>query len=521
MNKLIARFLGRAAPEAKAEPPSTGHKKQVVYGSISQADMLSYSIKAATPLPVIPLPSPAAKPVTLPSFKTQIGRATSLLPKPDRGLAGKDIVDYRYNNGTNEVLRDLAASNPDLSGTVNAYLRVGLPKDYVIISTDMDGTINVEATKLSYEVLSRLTKLGDPTLGYNPTTDLHSLSEALSREFLLYGAMSAELVLDMAKTGAYIEPVSVTKIQFMEEDRGVYPVQVVAGEEISLDIPTFFYLSCDQDLLTTYSTGMMESAIQAVLADAQFLNDLRRSMKRVIQPRLTATIIEKKLTESLPLELRADSKKLGQFMSEMVAALTDQLQNLEPDEALVSLDVVKYEMLEGKSGNVGEVLSSVRKMIEDKLTAGAKSLPAVLGRDTAGSAAMTSTMLFIKNATILTTKLNVLYSRVLTMAMRLLGHDVMVDFEYGELNLRPEAELEAYKAMKQSRLLEQLSLGLITDEYACLKLTGRLPPEGYTPKAGTMFKTGGSAIVNPDSQTATMGGGKDNLKPDTPAAPKS
>ena len=94
----------------------------------------------------------------------------------------------------------------------------------------------------------------------------------------------------------------------------------------------------------------------------------------------------------------------------------------------------------------------------------------------------------------------------------------------GRLDLRPDAELAAYRAMNQSAELELLSLGLKEDNEVCITLTGRLPPKGYKPLAGTMFKiasanTGG----NPNSQTSTMntGGAKDNLQPSTPSNPKS
>ena len=115
-------------------------------------------------------------------------------------------------------------------------------------------------------------------------------------------------------------------------------------------------------------------------------------------------------------------------------------------------------------------------------------------------------------------KLNEAYSRALTIATRLLGQDVYVEFKYAALDLRPDAELEAYKAMKQSRVLEQLSLGLISDEEASVMLTGNLPPAGYKPLTGTMFKTPGQNNANPDSGTSAL---KQKTTPDTPAAPKS
>ena len=474
----------------------------------------------------LPTPTPTKapnRPQALLSFKTQIAKAASALQRADRRLANTDIATYRTANDTRVVVRDLAASNPDLSATVNSYLRVGIPTEYTVIARDPDGVVNVESTKLAQELLRRLTFLGDPSLGYNPVSDLQSLSESLAKELLQYGSMALELALDKQRLPLYLNAVSVTKLQFKEEDGGVYPVQVIAGNEISLDIPTFFYLSLDQDLLTAYSSSFLEPAIQAVLADTAFLNDLRKSMQRVIQPRLVATIIEEKVKASAPPEIASDPEKMGQLYTSLIDQLNEVLTGLNPEDALVSFDNVAYTMLksEGSSGNIADTLAIVQKLIESKLAAGAKSMPAVLGRDGNGTAATTSTMLFLKNANIVSTKLNTIYSRMLTQAVRLMGNDVYVEFKYADLDLRPQAELEAFRAMKQSRILEQLSLGLITDEEACIQLTGNLPRDGHVPLAGTHFKSGGLQVTNPTSTTSTMNVTEKTLDTGTPAQPKS
>ena len=474
----------------------------------------------------LPTPAPTKapnKPQAILSFKTQIARAASALQRSDRRLANTDIATYRTSNDTRTVVRDLAASNPDLSATINSYLRVGIPTEYSVIARDPDGVINVEATKLAQELLRRLTYLGDVSLGYNPVSDLQSLSESLAKELLQYGSMALELALDKQRLPLYLNAVSVTKLQFKEEDGGVYPVQVIAGNEISLDIPTFFYLSLDQDLLTAYSSSFLEPAIQAVLADTAFLNDLRKSMQRVIQPRLVATIIEEKVKASAPPEIASDPEKMGQLYTSLIDQLNEVLTGLNPEDALVSFDNVEYTMLksEGSSSSIADTLAIVQKLIESKLAAGAKSMPAVLGRDGNGTAATTSTMLFLKNANIIRTKLNTIYSRMLTQAVRLMAQDVYVEFTYAELDLRPQAELEAYRAMYQSRILEQLSLGFITDEEASIKLTGNLPREGHVPLSGTMFKSAKVDTANPNSQTSNMNITDKTLKTGTPAQPKS
>lgn len=470
-------------------------------------------------MPSPQMPRPPNRPTALPSFRTQVAKSTSLMQRADRRLANTDITTYRQGADSRLVIRDYAAASPDLAATKSSYLRLGIPEGYKIIARDLDGALNVEATKLAQEILRNVTFLGDPSLGYNPVTDLQSLSESLGGELLLYGSMGLELALNKMRMPAFLQAVSVTKIQFREEDNGTYPVQVIGGQEISLDIPTFFYVSLDQDLLTSYSASYFEASIQSVLADAQFLNDLRKSMQRVIQPRLTAKILEDKVMKTIDPSISNDPVKLGEFYTNLIGQITDLMNGLQPEDALVHFDSIEYKMLGTDGGgaqNIAATMKSVQDLIESKLAAGAKTLPAVLGRDNTGTGATTSTMLFMKNADIVRRKLNMLYSRALTQAVRLMGQDCYVEFRYDDLDLRPQGELEAYKSMRQSRILDLLSLGMVTDEEACIELTGNLPPDGYTPRAGTMWRGGAATplVENPNSQTSTMG------KADTPQQPK-
>lgn len=473
-------------------------------------------------LPSVEIPKPPRKPTALPSHKTQVARSVSAVTRTDRGLANTDITTYRSSSDTRTLIRDFAAANPDLAATKSGYLRVGIPERYTVVGRDLDGAINPEATKLAQEILRRITFLGDASLGYNPVTDLQSLSESLGMELVYYGSAGLELALDKYMAPTWVTPVSVTKIQWYEEDGGVYPVQVLGGEERKLDIPTFFYVSIDQDLLTPYSAPYFEAAVQAVIADSQFLNQLREAMQRSLNPRLVATIIEDKFKKSLPPDVLNDGEKYAAAAQALISAIGSQLSNLTPSDALATFDTVEYSVL-GTEGidKVTNMLQTVQQLLESKVAAGAKTMPSVMGRDAGSSTATTSAMLFLKNADVVRRKLNVLYSRMLTQAVRLMGQDCFIEFTYAELDLRPSSELEAYKSMKQSRWKELLSLGFVTDEEFGLEMTGNLPPDGHKPLSGTLFAAGAQAIANPDSQTSVMNGGKDELAPKTPAKPKS
>lgn len=482
-----------------------------------------FGFNAAATLPEPPLPEAPNKQGSQPSYRTTPERTDDLLAKSNRVTANTDATTFRTGSSMSDVIRNFLEANPDMSATVNAYLRVGIPKGFKLTGHDLDGRINPEATKLAHELLTRITFLGDPTAGYNPTTDLQSLSESLGRELLLEGACAMELVLDDMQLPTYPVPVAVSTLQFKEDsNRGLYPVQVIGGDEFELDIATMFYMSVDQDLLTPYSVAFLGVAVRAVLADEGFSNFLQRQLKRNIAPRLIATIIEEKLKKSVDPKVLNDPTKFREYMTGLIASVQAQLNDLEPEQALIATDSVTYDMkAPGGSGDgVGSLLESVHGILQDRVTAALKSLPAVLGRDTSSGSATTSTMLFLKSAAMISTKLNTLYSRMFTIAVRLMGLNCYVKFEYDSLDLRPEPEQAAYRQMQQSTVLDLLSLGMLTDEQACIMLTGQLPPEGYQNKSGTMFRNGSGTTQNTTSQTSLMNGSKDNLKSDAPTGAK-
>ena len=514
LKEILTLSIAARGPQAQRAPMARLSPMMATTGSRGST---------STQLQAPELPEAKKGQRSLPSFRQQAERSDDLIRKTNRVTANTDATTFRTGTDKSTVIRNFLEANPDMSATVAAYLRAGIPERYKLTGHDLDGRINVDATKLAHEILTRVTYIGDPTLGYNPSTDLQSMSETLGRELLLEGAMALELVLDDMMQPLYPAPIAVSKLSFKEDSKkGVFPVQVIGGEEIDLDLPTIFYVSVDQDLLTPYSVAYLGAAIRAVLADEGFSNFLQRQLKRNIAPRMIAKVVEQNVRKSVGPEILSDPNKLTTYLQGLIASIQGQLEDLEPEDALITTDSIEYDMKApgGGGDGVAKLLDTMHGILESRMTAALKSLPAVLGRDTSSGSATTSTMLFLKSANIIRTKLNTLYSRMLTQAVRLMGIDAFVKFESDELDLRPKGEQEAYKAMEQSRILEQLSFGFLTDEQASVMLTGNLPPDGFKPLSGTMFKTGGGAKQDTTSQTSLMNGQKDDLKSDAPTDKK-
>jgi hypothetical protein len=482
--------------------------------------------KQAAALPPLAEPKVKNRPAAQPSHskRTKTSNGDQRLASTDRRTANLDLLTLRNGASTKATIRDLSKVSPDLSASVWAYQRMVVTRNYVSVARNQDGTANPEATSALQQVLARMNFLTDYSEGFNNISGIHALAETLTKELRTDGSCALELVLDKARLPNRLQPISTTQLEFYEDSKGVtYPIQKAADGERTLDTPAFFYESLDQDLLTAYSDSPMEAALQAVLADTEFTNDVRRVIKRALHPRLNATVEWDDFRKSIPMDIAGDAEKVREYQDAYISAIESVVNGLEPDDALVHFSSVGFDYLNNGNSSLSGEWDTLQKLVNAKLATGTKAPPAVLGHGSGSqNVASSESMLFVRYCEGVQNKLNSILSRAFTLAVRLLGYDVYVQFEFERIDLRPASELESFRTMKQSRILEQLSLGLISDEEACLELTGKLPPAGYKPLSGTFFKAGATdpSAVDTSAALSNTGAAGQSLTPDTPAAPK-
>lgn len=492
---------------------STGAEASVVSGVGTRTQ------QAASPSAVKVPKGSQAKPIYLTTANTSSGRA---LTRPDRRLINKDVTSYRNGKDTLTVIRDFATTTPDLSASVDAYLRTAITPNYTAVAKNPDGTFNTEATTALQTLLVKLDILKSYDEGFSNISSIRSLSEALGKEGRYYGAMALELVLDKAKLPSKLQAVSVATLKFKVTNDGLQPIQEIDSKEINLDIPTFFYVSLDQDLLTPYSGSPLEPALQPILFMQEFMNDLRRIVRNAIHPRIKVTLDSQQILSEMPAKYRETDENMQQYMSAVVADVADRINSLAPEDAFVATDTVNIEYL--TAGNISHdtEMTALKNIINDKISAGSKTLPSILGHGSSSSnIASVETLLFMKSAEGLQFALNNIFSQALTLAVRLYGYDVYVEFSYDRIDLRPDSELEAFKAMRQSRVLELLSLGMMTDEEASITLTGKLPHADAPKLSGTGFKHSQSNTSNNPYSGTSQGTLNQNLDSDAPKNNKS
>ncbi len=485
--------------------------------------LFSSRFSATTAMPPLPSTKVSGKQRALPSFLATAKPSDSKLPNQDLDLANIDISALRSGRSTPEVLNKLAKSSPDLSAAVAAGTRMAVTTGKLIV-TNPDGTPNADGILLGQQLMRRFNVSNPTGVGFNPYRSMRSVSESLSRELQLYGSCGLELVLDSARLPEGLQPVSITKLKFRAKKNRLIPVQVNGSEEIVLDIPTFFYVALDQDLTQAYSDSPVQASLQPLIASNDFMNDLRRVFRRAIHPRQKVVIDEQKWRSNVPADVLYDPDKLTEFMNTTISDIESKINGLSPEDAMVYFDTLDFAIVTNKDQALSEEYKTLASILDGKMASGTKTAGIVLNHASAASQniASTSSMLFVKSVeSAVQAKLNEIYSRMFTVAIRLFGLDVVAEFKYKEIDLRPDLELEAFKSMRQSRILEQLSIGAITDIEAVLDLTGSIPPPGYKSLSGTMFRTGVANPANPTSPTSALNQDLNSTAPKQPKTQKA
>lgn len=461
--------------------------------------------KLSEPIPP-KVPSGALK--SVPSY---LGNAKgSTISNSATNITNLDLGVFSRNEATlNATIRKLVLSSPDLSSAVSTKITSAMSSRYTVLATDPTGRIDTSGTELVQSFVQRLNYGSYDYSRFTQATDLRSIMSAMLYDSFRYGSMGQELVLDKYRTPAYLKPFSTRTISWADNTPHTYPIHTGPDGEVPLNYPTVFYSSTIQDNETAYADSPLQTAIQACLWDSEFLNDLRRAATKNLMQRMKVVINSEKFLNTLPLDVKGDAAKRESHMDSLISKLETQLGALSPEDSLVLFDIMDASTIADANRSEDRSISVLQALINGKIATGAKILPSIIGRGESSNAASTESMLFLKSVASAQLELNNIMSRALTLAMRLFGLEVYVEFELEEVNLRPSLELESFRAIKQSSLLERLSLGFDTDEYSCIQLTGKLPPVGFKPLSGTYFKYAAADTSGNDySNTSVSADGK-------------
>lgn len=431
-----------------------------------------------------------------------------------------------------QAIRALSRHNGIFSAAVHSYVQLAM-SGYTLTGYQAGTNLYDESLTQAAAALQASTDtLYDYSLGYADKQSLDGIIETLLKEVIQTGAASAELVLNKWRLPEKIIPVPVTSLSWVTKKDGKYPEQQPAsgGDPISLDIPTFFYAATHQQSNSIFPRSPMEAALQTVFVFGEYIEDLYRVLRKSGHSRMVVTLIQEEINKGIPPDIADDPSKVQGYLEQVRAQVEAIISGLEPDEALVTFDSAKVDIL--KTAGEKADYSSLTDTFSGMLATSLKSMPSTLGLRMAGSQSLSNTesLIFLKMVSAIQAPVETILSRVFTLSARLLtGTDGYVKFKFNPVDIRPESELSAHRSVDTQNILRKLSLGFLTDEEAAHKLGTGPRPAGAPPLSGTMFMdaAGGSDLAPKDAtgdgaqertlsegtengSATSSGGGKDN-----------
>jgi hypothetical protein len=240
------------------------------------------------------------------------------------------------------------------------------------------------------------------------------------------------------------------------------------------------------------------SSINTVAARQQVINDLYRIMQVTGFPRMDVTIMEEVLKKNANSETQQDATKMRAFIDGEVARIQGAVASLRADQALVHTDSVDFKIANEKNPANGLDISSVISALNAMNQAGLRSMATILGRGESGvNTASVEARIFSMNAEALNVPVAECLSQILTMALRVVTKtDARVECKFRGVELRPELELEPMRVMKASRLRQDLSDGIISDDEYHLEMYGRIRPDTAPELSGTDFMSSGGVEMD-------------------------
>lgn len=416
---------------------------------------------------------------------------TSNLAIPNYRDHLSDIFADRGADSSTTLLPILFRNDPDVSAAVNAYLTLADTEPYWIVR-DAAGAISRPGHVALEQLLLKLfTRFDYTTRNFEYRRSLNALCEQMRYMILLRGGTMAELAVDKQAWPDVLRQLDLSTIVWQEPTIGnPIPFQIpkAGGSQFSLDIPTIFVAFHRQDPTNIYAYSPFISAINTIASRQQIINDLYRIMQLTGYPRIKATLLEESFRKNAPADCAQDEAKMRAYLLARQTEIAQVLTNLRPDQAFIAFDSVDVGMMNDKAAAMELDITPIIAVLNAQNQAALKVMSTIIGRGESGvNTASVEARIFAMNADQLNNPISDVMSQALTLGIRLMGVDAIVEFGFAPAELRSSLELESSMQIRQARYERFLSLGVIDDDTFHLEMFNKIRPDAIPVLSGTDF----------------------------------
>lgn len=386
-----------------------------------------------------------------------------------------DFTDYQ-GYPSSVLLRILEDIDPDLSSAIWMLLRVG-NTGYQLVGRKTNGKPSKEAQRALDELALTLNHVGIYD-GFTENTNIYSVTNELMLSAYTRGALCGMLILDRKFNPIGIQVIDPNTITFKKEGSQYIPYQQFGPKEVPLNVANFIYVPIDPEIGDPYGRNPILSFLSVIFFRIGVIKDLQKVVRNQGWPRITVKVLEEVLINNAPSTIKRDPAQLNSYITARMTEIKTQYESLKPDSSIIHLDSSEVSYLELKNAGtldisiLVEVLNSlILNALKTTKTAIGKSLGAG-SSEGYSSAEMT---MYVKSLQGFQHVVKTFYDRLFTLAIHMKGIQGYADWVWHQIELRSQKEMAQFEQTHIDNTLRLVSEGYISDEEACMRLTGHEP----------------------------------------------
>lgn len=334
----------------------------------------------------------------------EAGRKRAVIPVsgakaagPGRQLEGGRIVDpqsrtkgwgildqltkrrgYGREAETLRTLRIVRDFDGQVSHAVWQYLRLINPGNQLVaVDTDAEGN----EVELGGEAQAALNEIAGRVGQEYGGLGIDGLLPVLGLMVLTNGAIALEVEISESLDDIVDwHPVDPLLLSFWREDKRLVLGQIFSdGKREAVPPEQVFYTPLDPDVDDPYGRPPLLSAIQAVIAKAQLMADLKAFAHNMGFPRIDVSVVWERLLARAPDELKTEGseEELEQWAAQTLGGIASSYNGLSVDDTFVHFDWVEVKKMEGGGGSFD--WAQLETVLERQLNNAVKMLPILLG----------------------------------------------------------------------------------------------------------------------------------------------